>query len=81
MQVSANTVRTISQSGDHRDECRVEGVAVVVDACRVDIEDPGGLAGLDTKGLCRNNSRANAVEMSTVYSVQYMLYARQQCLV
>lgn len=30
-------IRTVSKCGDHRDECGIERVAVIIDTCRIDV--------------------------------------------
>lgn len=43
-------IRTVFQGGDHSEEGSIEDVSVIVDASRVDIEDPCGLSRADTEG-------------------------------
>lgn len=45
-----STVRTVSQSSHHGEQCRVERVSVVVYTCCVDIEHPCRFSGVYAKG-------------------------------
>lgn len=49
--IRKNCRRTVFESRDHREESRVERVAVVVYTCRVDIEHPYGFVGLYAEGF------------------------------
>lgn len=50
--------RTVTKGSDGREQTCVQGVAVVVDADQVDVEDPSSLAVFDRQALKREHARA-----------------------